>query len=275
VVGRSDEPVLGLVVLGILGVATVGMLALARRLLPLAAVAWGLAAISLAVALFFSYRYDTRVPGDFGVRRMYHYAAFLPGLVIPGFLDAISRPVLRRGAVAVAALSVAAGAFAIVLTVDRIPRDRSLTGANAGRAVVERVADVVPCGVRMLANSRSAGFWEATTGRRAVTEGMAPFLRPEVMAEVLPRLIGANEFFDDPQENRDYLARERVQYLVVVAPGPWTGSGGGRLPAEGDAEAVTALPEVHEVYRDRRVTIFTVGTTDTASAGGQPSRCPL
>jgi hypothetical protein len=275
VVDRDDAAVIGLAAIGMLGIATLAMIVLARRLVPLAAVAWGLAAISLAVALFFSYRYDTRVPGDFGVRRLYHYAVFLPALVIPGILEAIARPFVRRGVVAAATLSLAAGVLAVAAAADRIPRDRTLSRANAGLIVMDRVADVVPCGVRMLVNSRSSGFWEATTGRRAVTEGMAPFLRPDVMAEILPVLVGANEFFDDPEGKREFLVRERVQYLVVVVPGPWIGSGGGRLPAERDAEAVASLSDVHPVFRDSRVTIFAVGSPGGTGVGGQPRRCPL
>jgi hypothetical protein len=55
----------------------------------------------------------------------------------------------------------------------------------------------------------------------------------------------------------------------------WLGSRGPRAPEEGDAAAVAGLPGVQEVFRGRRVRIFSVGTTDTASVGGQPRRCHL
>jgi hypothetical protein len=251
------------------------MVVFVRSLLPLAVVAWGLAATLVVVAFFFSYRYGTRIPADFGVRRLYHYGGLVPALLVPGVLEAMTRPIARRSLVAAGALSLVAGAIALTAVVARIPPDRSLARAAAGVKVIESVAAVVPCGVRMLVNSRSAGTWEAWTGRRAVTEGMAPFLRPNVIGRVLRVLIGANEFFEDPQANRAFLARERVQYLVVVKPGLWLGSRGPRAPAAGDAGAVAALPGVQEVFRDRRVTVFTVGAADTASAGEQPRRCPL
>jgi hypothetical protein len=274
-IGSTDAALVGLLALMALGVASVLMVVFVRSLLPLAVVAWGLAAVFVLVAFFFSYRYGTRIPADFGVRRLFHYGGLVPALLIPGVLEAMTRPIARRGLVAAGALSFVAGAFALTAVVARIPPDRSLTRAAAGVRVIERVADVVPCGVRMLVNSRTAGTWEAWTGRRAVTEGMAPFLRPNVIGRVLRVLIGANEFFDDPQGNRSFLARQRVEYLVVVKPGLWLGSRGPRAPQVGDAEAVAALPGVQEVFRDRRVTIFAVGASDTPSTGEQPRRCPL
>jgi hypothetical protein len=104
---------------------------------------------------------------------------------------------------------------------------------------------------------------------------MAPYLRPEVMGEVLPVLIGANEFFDDPVAEREFLDEQRVEYLVVVAPGPWIGSPGGRVPKEGDAEAVAAVPNMKSVFEDNRVTIFAVGAAQRGSEARQPARCPL
>jgi hypothetical protein len=127
----------------------------------------------------------------------------------------------------------------------------------------------------MLANARTSGFWEAMTGRAAVTEGMAPYLRPAVLRTIMPVLVGAIEFWADPAENRSFLDEQRVDYLVAVAPKVSFGWGGsGRITQRGDADNVAALPDVHEVYRDERVGIFAVGDAP-ATRGGQPERCDL
>jgi hypothetical protein len=273
VIGRSGSAQRGLVALAALAVLTVVLVLRAPSFLPLATVTWGLAALTLLIALFFSFRYRTQVPGDFGPRRMYGYAVLLPGLLVPAFLAALVKPFARGSRIAVPVLALVAGGLALVAVLDRTPNHRVPERAAAGLAVIDRVEEVVPCDARMLANWRTAGTWEATTGRRAVTEGMAPFLRPRVMEHVLPVLIGANTFFDDPQANRGFLTRERVQYLVVVKPGVWIGTHSGRVPTEKDAEAVASVPGVHAIVRDRRVSIFRVGSTNVAPA--RTHRCPL
>lgn len=275
-VGRPGAALLAVLGLAVLALATAMVVLRSRRFLPLATVAWGLLGTILGVAFLFSYRYDTLIPGVFGVRRFYDYAALVPALLLPAVLEALAGPLIRRARVAAAALAFAAGALAVGGALDARSGHRPSRAAAAGAAVIERVADVVPCDARMLANARTTGTWQATIGRRAITEGMAPFLRPAVLERVLPVLVSANQFFAEPQSNRNFLERENVEYLVVVKPRVWFGWGGsGRGPAEGDAERVASLPDVHTVARDRWVTIFAVGSNARARAGGHPGRCPL
>jgi hypothetical protein len=273
--GAGHTARFGALALAALAVATLIMVLIARPLVPVAVVAWGLVGTFLVAAILFSYRYSTQIPADFGLRRLYDYAVLPPALIIPGVLAAVTMPLARRGGAVVAALSLAVGALAVVAAVDRIPNRLSLPRAAAGLAVIELVADVVPCGARMLPNARTAGTWEATTGRRSVIEGMAPYLRPQIMARVLPVLVGAREFFRDPKANRRFLAQQRVEYVVVVEPGVWIGTAGGEIPAGSDVGAIASLPDVRPVFRGRRVTIFAVGSSAAARAGGQPRRCPL
>jgi hypothetical protein len=265
----------GIALLGLLGLAGLVGAWFTRSLFPIVAMALGLAGVILAAALFFSFRYDTRVPGDFGSRRLYDYAAVVTALLVPAVLEGAARLFVPRFRSVGAVVALAAGAVAIAAAVYRVPADRTLQRAEAGISVIDHVAETVPCGARMLSNARTAGTWEATTGRHALTEGHAPYLRPDVMAQALRVLIGADRFFDDPQAHRDFLARERIQYLVVVQPRVWVGSNGQRRPAPGDAEAVGALPDVKPVYRDSHVTIFAVGASAAARAGGPPRRCPV
>jgi hypothetical protein len=259
-------------VLAALVLATIGMVLLERAFFPLAFVAWGVAATLLAVGLLFSYRYTTLIPANFGPRRLFGYMTLLPALVVPGFLEAAAGPLTRRSRLALAALPLVAAALAIVAATARIP-ERSLPAAEAGMAVFDRVSSVVPCEVRILPNARTAGSWEAVTGRQSIIEGMAPYLRPEVMAQVLPRLLAAREFFRDPRANRDFLEREGVGYVVFVEPGPWIGTAGGLIPSDGDLDALASLPELRPVLEDPQVSVFAVGPD--AEPGGRPSRCEL
>jgi hypothetical protein len=261
--------------LAALALASVVMVLMMRSLIPLAFVAWGLCVTMFAVAALFSYRFDTAVPGDWGARRLFQYAALVPGLLVPGLLEALARPLALRRRAVQAGLSVLAGVLAIVAAVDRIPDERLDPRARAGLGVIDQVAANVPCGARMLVNARTAGTWEATTGRRAVTEGHAVFLRPELLERILPVLIGANEFFADPAANRSFLDEQGIEYLVVVSPWPWVGTTGPREPERGDADAIAALPGVEPVVRDRRVSIFRVGSNADAVPGPAPRRCPL
>ena len=133
-----------------------------------------------------------------------------------------------------AGLTLVVGLLAVGAVIDRVPGDRSLARAEAGLTVIDRVAETVPCGARMLSNARTAGAWEATTGRRAVTEGHALFLRPEVLDEVLPvDRSGRTSSSADPAKNREFLDEQGIDYLVVVEPNVWVGTSGLRLPARG------------------------------------------
>jgi hypothetical protein len=266
----------GLLLLAFLAAATVAMVVVNPPFIPLAVLAWGLAAVSLIVALLFSYRYETLIPANFGVRRLYDYVALVPALVVPALLETAARPLVRGRAAVATALTVAVGVLAVGAAAARVPTDRSLPEAAAGVKMFRSVAEVVPCDVRMLANARTAGSWQSWTGRRAITEGMSPYLRPRTMERVLPILVGGHEFFADPQANRDFLESQRVEYLVVVEPDVTFGTGGTvqHLTPEGLA-SIEALPDVELVYQDERVSVFTVGADGADPGGGHPARCDL
>jgi hypothetical protein len=264
---------LAALVLAALALATIAMVLLERSLLPLGIVAWGTAGTVLAVGLFFSYRYRTLIPANFGPRRLFGYMTLLPVLLVPGFLEAAAGRLARREGLARIALPLAAGALAIAAAVAHVP-ERSLPRAESGLSVIERVAEVVPCDARMLPNARTAGSWQATIGRESIVEGMAPYLRPEVMAHVLPLLVDAREFFRRPEANRELVAREQVDYIVFVQPGPWIGTAGGIIPADGDLAAVESLPDLRPVYEDDDLSVFAVGERG-ADIGSLPRRCPL
>ena len=269
-IDSSDRDALGWLALAFLAVVTVAIVIVAGRFLSLAVVAWGLIAIFIGGALFFSYRYETKIPGDFGLRRLYDYASFPPALIVSAAIEVSALWLFRRRPVAVGALVLVVAVLATAAAIDRIP-DRHRE-AQAGLVALERAARLVPCDARMLPNARSAGVWEATTGRRSVIEGLAPYLRPEIMPRVLRRLVGAREFFQDPRAHRAFLARENIDYIAVLSR---------RLPAGSvhpfptNARAIAALPGTEVVFSSPSVTVFAVQGRATASTAPQPPRCPL
>jgi hypothetical protein len=264
----------GLLALALLAAASIAMVVVNRPFLPLALMAWGVAAVTLVVTFVFSYRYGTQIPANFGVRRLYDYIAFVPALLIPALLETVARPLVRRRAAVAVALTVLVGVLAVGAVAARVP-NRSVPEAAAGVRMFRSVADVVPCDARMLANARTAGSWQSWTGRRAVTEGMSPFLRPRIMERILPILVQANEFFADPQANGDFLESEDVDYVVVVQPSVLWGTGGSarRVTPEG-LTAIAGLPDVELVYEDKRVSVFRRGAGNDPGAE-QPRRCDL
>ena len=221
---RGDETRLGALVIVALAIVTGFVVFLRRTLVPLAIVAWGLALAFVAGAFFFSYRYRTQIPGDFGLRRLYDYAGFLPALVVAAGVETVAGWAFRRRPIVAGALALVGCALAVYAAVDRIPSPDPEGRGAAGLAVIDTVAHVVPCDARLLPNARTAGTWEAMTGRRSVIEGLAPYLRPDVMGRVLPMLIDAKRFFRAPETNREFLVRQRIDYVVVVGRRPWIGA---------------------------------------------------
>jgi hypothetical protein len=269
----SDSNRTAVVALVCLAIASVLTALLARSLIPAVAVPWGLSALILLVALAFSYRYSTKIPGTFGPRRLSAYGALIPALIVPGFLAAIAFRFRLSGRAVAAALALTVAAFGVAAAVERIPGG-DLPNAAAGRAAAVRVAENVPCGERMLANARTAGTWEALTGRRAILEGMAPYLRPEVLDRVLPLLLEARRFFADPEANADFLDEQRVDYVVVVAPAPWIGTSPEEPKIPTDAAAIAGLPGVATVHRDANLTVFATSSAEVPR-GSLPALCPL
>ena len=268
-IDSSDHLGLGALALALLAVATV-LVVVARRFVPLAVVAWGLAASFICGALLFSYRYDTQIPGDFGLRRLYDYASFTPALIVPATIEVALARLFQRRPMALGAVAVSVAVLATVVSVDRIP-DRD-PGARAGLAEIGSLAQALPCDARILPNARSAGSWEALTGRRSVIEGLAPYLRPEVMAQVLPRLIEAREFLGDPSAREGFLAQQNIDYVVVLKPKVLVGS---LPPFRTRAGEIAGLKDTRIVYSSPRATVFAVGRGAMAVNESYPRRCAL
>jgi hypothetical protein len=226
--------------------------------------AWCLAVGSLAAALAFSSRYRTLVPADFGPRRLFDYAALSCALVAGSTTDVVidrlrERRGPRRAAVAVV--------FALVLAaaVDR-GQWRSGGPADAADRALPALGRSLPCDARVLTDVRSAGIFEAYTGRVSVVEGGAPYLRPADMPAALDALIGAKRFFADPAAGEPFLRAHRIGFVVLFRPGLVEG---GRLRSPGSPIGAAGLGPVSSP--DPAVRVITLGSP--TAEGPYPTRC--
>lgn len=199
-------------------------------------VAAGLAASLFLVALFFSYRYTVWVAATFGIRRMFEYGALAFLLMALPLMEAGRRSLRRiRPATPVALGAVVVVVAAAILVPASHPSAKRAATAKRHAAVINTIRLTVPCDARILANQRTVGFIRATTGRVGVLEGMGPFLRPEILHEVVGLLLSARAFFDDPTANADFLIDQGIDYVVLIESidvgyrGPVASGGGASL----------------------------------------------
>ncbi len=204
--------------LGTLLVAVVMLLRFPDELRPLGLAFWLLGAVLVAVALLFSYRYSTYIPGTFGPHRLYDYACLLLTLIALACLEAALGTLgrLRRWlpAVAAAALILTFGATAALA--GGPARHGWLDNGHKAVAVTDWVNANLPCGSRLLVDRLTLGTFAAQTGRVSVAEGMGPYLRPTELHTVLDIVLGAHAFFRDPAAHRAFLRSHAVDYVLVV-----------------------------------------------------------
>ena len=150
------------------------------------------------------------------------------------------------------AVALCAGAAAVVLAVAAAPPGVT-SDERAGLDVMATVARVVPCDARVLVNVRTAGSFEVLAGRTSIDEGMAPYLRPSVLRQVLPVVLGAKAFFKDPLANRAYIDRERIDVVVAVAESK---VGGRPLLKHGGRAALNGVPWLRPLVKTPGYTIY-------------------
>jgi hypothetical protein len=208
---------LTLMALGSLALVVTMLLWFPSRLKPIGLTALGLASSLIAVALFFSYRYDIYVPAHFGVRRLFDYDAIPVVLMGLGVLEA---GILLLARVRTWLPVVAASLIIVVLAAAIVPSNRVANRSSAREArvvpLLNWIRESTPCDARILTNSRTVGIIRALTGRVSVLEGMGPFLRPAMLSDVVTLLLATRRFFADPAGNKQFLEQEGIDYIIVL-----------------------------------------------------------
>jgi hypothetical protein len=240
---------------------------------PVGAMALGLSAMIVAIALVFDYRYNTLIPANFGLRRLYDYDAIPIVLAAAGAAELCGRGLARLHRHARPGVIVAAAVAAVVLA---WPVRPSATTADAAQAqtLYATVKAVVPCTARILPDVRTAGSFAALTGRQSVIEGMAPYLNPALMKRVLPVLFGARDFFRKPGQNAGYLADERVDFVLLLTdPTLRIADAGGEVDRGADLAALRALPGLRLVVHRPWFELYAVGGARTLPPGVRQPTC--
>ena len=181
----------------------------------------------VGISLFFDYRYYIYIDATFGMRRLGLYASvglILVGLgVLEGLLllleSLLPFPERIRPRVMIAAAAVPV----LVLTVWLLPS--SVLSSQLSRNSQQRLTFVnwvrahTSCGARFLVDQRSEGTLTSLTGREALTEGMGPFLRPDVLPYVVRLMLSTRLFYHDPQAGEAFLRQHDINYVVVSRVG--------------------------------------------------------
>jgi hypothetical protein len=227
-----------------------------KDLRALGTVAWGLGATLVLIAAYFSYRYNLFILAWFGVRRLYDYASipvilFMLALVEAGLIVlAKFRP--RRPTVA--GTLVVALVVAIMLPNARVPSDNARRDLPRAEPL-QWIRDNTACDARILVNQRTTGIFQAETGRVAVLEGMAPYLRPPILQGIVGLLLDARDFLSDPAQNAAFLTDQGIDYVVIVNGGllGFVGPVG-----SGNREALASLPILELVHSSPQADIYRV-----------------
>ncbi|MGH2702556.1 MAG: hypothetical protein ACRDJ2_12385 [Actinomycetota bacterium] len=189
-----------------------------HALKPIGVVAAGTGTTLVLIAYLFMSRYDTAILTTFGVRRLFDYSALIGLLPILAIVEA-GFGLLAKRSLRITALMAAVMTAAVLAAL--LP---SATAGNSkrGTEMAEHSIDLLdwirlntPCDSRILANQRTVGVFKALTGRVAILEGMTPYLRPDMLGDLVKLMLRTQRFFDEPQDHASLLKDEAVDYVVV------------------------------------------------------------
>jgi hypothetical protein len=211
-----DGSLPAVIFIGVGLVALVLLFLAPRSLRPVAIAGFAMWASLLVIAIYMSSSYDTYVPGGFAQRRLWSYATFFPLVVGVALLEAVLQLLTRvRSWIPVIAGGVIVSIALVGARPPPLKQKERKEGADSAIAM-NWVSENLPCDARLLASQRTGGTFQAMTGRVAVTEGMAPYLRPEMLTEVVDLLFDSRAFFEDPASNESVLNEYGVDYVLVA-----------------------------------------------------------
>jgi hypothetical protein len=238
-------------------------------------VTWWTFGIALLVGSYLLFSISsTYVPARVGPRRLMPYELFVPVMSAVWLLFGIDRLLRsgwrlllpRRGAMA------AAGVFLAILTIGATAPLPSAIGddttdeaglSQTGYDALRWIDANLPADARLLTNAYTDGSILAVARRPAILDGRAVYLEhADFLAESTGLVLGARVLFADPAgaAAADYLAAERVSYLLVATVGPNGDDLGGYLLFDTDLAALGQAGRYTQVrsFGDGRLVLFKV-----------------
>jgi hypothetical protein len=169
---------------------------------------------------------------------------------------------------------VAAGAFVAILTIGAVaPAQQSaLTDqldepglSTVGYDALRWIDANLPPDARLLTNAYTDGSILAVARRQAILDGRAVYLEDrDFLAQSTSLVLGARVLFADPAgaAAADYLAAERVGYLLVATAGPNGNDLGGYLLFDTNLQAMAQGGRYTQVrsFGEGRLLLFEVVT---------------
>jgi hypothetical protein len=239
---------------------------------------WWLFGVGLLIGswLLFSIS-KTYVPARVGPRRLMPYELFVPvmsAVVLLFGLDRLLRPgwrllLPRRGAM------LAAGIVLAIVTIGAAaPAPKSVVFGDdqadepglstVGYDALRWIDGNLPPDARLLTNAYTDGSILAVAHRQAILDGRAVYLEDaDFLAESTSLVLGARVLFADPggAAATDYLAAERVSYLLVATVGPNGNDLGGYLLFDTKLETLLGGGRYTQVrsFGDGRLVLLKVG----------------
>ena len=220
---------------------------------------------------------STYVPARVGPRRLMPYELLVPvmsAVLLMFGLDRLLRPgwrllVPRRGAM------VAAGAFLAILTIGATaPAPQSALAdeldepglSTVGYDALRWIDANLPLDARLLTNAYTDGSMLAVARRQAILDGRAVYLEDrDFLAQSTSLVLGARVLFASPDgaAAADYLATERVGYLLVATAGPNGNDLGGYLLFDTNLQALREGGRYTQLrsFGDGRLLLFEVAAT--------------
>jgi hypothetical protein len=236
-----------------------------------AALIASLVIVTITTTLIFDRIYTSYALAMFGRRRLYDYAILPTWFLILVAGTAILYG-LRKWKPPLA--PAVAGIVTLVLLVVIIPDLRKVKPQRDTRFEVQEmnwIRNNAECDARFLTNYRSGATFQVLAGRVAVSEGMGPYFRPDLLDEVNEFLLDANEFFRDPFRNKDFLAEHGIDYIVMRKVG---GGDGSLRSSLGDVELMAQADFLELVFPGKRANIYRVTGMESDREFPDPARFP-